>query len=52
MDWRWKMPDLSEFQTQNLILLIGTNPLPNEVNAMTKPMMVREDSEPYGRKTP
>ena len=27
------MPDLSEFQTQNLILLIGTNPLPNYVAA-------------------
>ena len=46
------MPDLSEFQTQNLILLIGTNPLSNEVKAMTKPMTLREGSEPYGRKTP
>lgn len=27
------MPDLSEFQTQNLFLLVGTNPLPNYVAA-------------------
>ncbi len=38
------MPDLSEFQTQNLFLLVGTNPLPNYVAAK---LLLKSDGHLY-----